>query len=120
MQHLRLHNNQLTGSIPTELNGLGNLTQFWVSNNRLTGSIPSELGDLTNLQQLNLHTNLLSGTIPSELGNLTNLARLRIGGLDGNRGNIGLTGCVPSAIRDATDADDLVLAGSNGIQICSP
>ena len=91
-----------------------------MSNNRLTGSIPAELGDLSSLQQLNLHTNQLSGDIPSALGNLANLTRLRIGGVDGNRGNTGLTGCVPSALRDATDPDDLALAGSNGIQVCSP
>ena len=67
------------------------------------------------LQQLNLHTNNLSGVIPSQLGNLT---RLRIGGVDGNRGNIGLFGCVPAALRNATDADDLALAGANGMSIC--
>ena len=64
------------------------------------------------MQQLNLHTNNLSGVIPSQLGNLT---RLRIGGVDGNRGNIGPFGCVPAALWNATDADDLALAGANGI-----
>ena len=64
------------------------------------------------MQQLNLHANNLSGAIPSQLGNLSNLTRLRIGGVDGNRGNTGLTECVPAAIQDATDADDLALAGS--------
>ena len=83
-------------------------------------SLQAALSDLNNLQQLNLHTNQLSGAIPSELGNLTNLTRLRIGGVDGNRGNTGLTGCVPSALRDATDSDDLALAGTSGIQVCSP
>ena len=120
LQHLRLHNNQLTGSIPAELGDLSSLRQLWVSNNRLSGSIPTALGDLSSLQQLNLHTNQLSGDIPSALGRLSNLTRLRIGGVDGNPGNTGLTGCVPSAIEDATDRDDLALAGSSGISICSP
>ena len=79
---------------------------------------PAALGNLGSLQQLNLHTNNLSGVIPSQLGNLSNLTRLRIGGVDGNRGNIGLFGCVPAALRNATDADDLALAGANGISIC--
>ena len=79
---------------------------------------PAALGNLGSLQQLNLHTNNLSGVIPSQLGNLSNLTRLRIGGVDGTRGNIGLFGCVPAALRNATDADDLALAGANGISIC--
>ena len=83
-------------------------------------SLQAVLSDLSNLKQLNLHTNDLSGAIPPELGKLTNLTRLRIGGVDGNRGNTGLTGCVPSALRDATDPDDLALAGTSGIQVCSP
>ena len=118
LTHLRLHNNQLTGSIPSELGDMSSLIQLWVSNNQLTGAIPSDLGDLSNLKELNLHTNQLEGAIPSELGRLSNLTRLRIGGVDGNRGNTGLTGCVPTALRDATDRDDLALAGSSGIQIC--
>ena len=118
LQHLRLHNNQLSGSIPAALGDMSSLRQLWVSNNQLSGSIPAALGNLSSLQQLNLHTNQLSGDIPSALGRLSNLTRLRIGGVDGNRGNIGLFGCVPAALRNATDADDLALAGANGISIC--
>ena len=118
LQHLRLHNNQLSGSIPAALGDMSSLRQLWVSNNHLSGSIPAALGNLSSLQQLNLHTNQLSGDIPSALGRLSNLTRLRIGGVDGNRGNIGLFGCVPAALRNATDADDLALAGANGISIC--
>ena len=117
LQQLRLHNNELTGSIPAELSRLGSLRQLWVSNNLLSGSIPAALGNMSSLQQLNLHTNNLSGDIPSQLGNLSSLTRLRIGGHitdDGVRvrGNIELSGCVPAALRSATDDDDLALAGS--------
>ena len=123
LQQLRLHNNQLTGSIPDELSRLSSLRQLWVSNNRLSGSIPAVLGNMSSLQQLNLHTNNLSGDIPSQLGNLSSLTRLRIGGHitdDGVRvrGNIELSGCVPAALRSATDDDDLALAGASGISIC--
>ena len=120
LQQLLLHGNQLSGAIPAALGDMSSLRQLWVSNNMLDGAIPAALGGLSNLQQLNLHTNQLSGDIPSALGRLTNLTRLRIGGREGVPGNTGLTGCVPSALRDATDADDLALAGSSGISICSP
>ena len=118
LQQLLLHGNQLSGAIPAALGDMSSLRQLWVSNNMLDGAIPAALGGLSNLQQLNLHTNQLSGDIPSALGRLTNLTRLRIGGREGVPGNTGLTGCVPSALRDATDADDLALAGANGISIC--
>jgi hypothetical protein len=62
-----LHNNQLTGSIPSKLGNLSNLTYLNLSLNSLTGSIPSELGNLSNLQTLRLSFNDLTGSIPSEL-----------------------------------------------------
>ena len=39
----------------------------------LTGSIPSEMGRLTNLTRLELSGNYLRGTIPTEIGLLTKL-----------------------------------------------
>ena len=44
-----------------------------LSYNELTGSIPSEIGNLTNLTYLNLEDNQLTGSIPPEIGNLTKL-----------------------------------------------
>ena len=52
---------------------LKNLTELDLNNNQLTGSIPSELGDLENLTGLYLGGNQLMGAIPTELGNLVNL-----------------------------------------------
>ena len=46
---------------------------------QLTGSIPSEIGNLTNLTYLNLGGNQLTGEIPSEIGNLTNITYLNLG-----------------------------------------
>ena len=51
----------------------GRVAELWLRNNQLTGSIPSELGNLDNLVVLALHSNQLTGSIPSELGNLDNL-----------------------------------------------
>ena len=41
-----LDENQLVGSIPTELGNLSNLTSLNLGGNQLTGGIPVELGDI--------------------------------------------------------------------------
>ena len=87
---LDLRDNQLSGSIPSELGNLANLKGL--DGNQLSGPIPSqpipsELGNLDNLERLWLDGNQLSGSIPSQLGNLGgsipselgNLANLQLG-----------------------------------------
>ena len=74
--YLLLQNNSLSGSIPSELGNLTELTTLRLYNNSLTGSIPSELGNLTELTTLYLDNNTLSGSIPTQLGNLTDIRRL--------------------------------------------
>ncbi|MEN8219568.1 MAG: leucine-rich repeat domain-containing protein, partial [Pseudomonadota bacterium] len=92
---LYLYNNQLTGSIPTELSNLSNLTGLSLYNNQLTGSIPTELGNLSNLESLFLGGNQLTGSIPRELGNLTYLEDL---GLSSNE----LTGSIPTELGNTS------------------
>jgi len=59
-----------------EVYSVENTTSLDLWNNQLTGSIPSEIGNLTNLTGLDLGGNELTGSIPPELGNLTNLTWL--------------------------------------------
>ena len=68
-------NNQLTGTIPTQLGKLTKMTDdFGLSSNKLRGTIPTELGMLTKLcNDFQLQGNQLTGTIPDVLGKLTNL-----------------------------------------------
>ena len=56
----------------------GYVTRLMEANNQLTGTIPSELGSLANLEYLNLESNQLSGTIPTWLGSLTKLRGLNL------------------------------------------
>ncbi|MEE3195875.1 MAG: leucine-rich repeat domain-containing protein, partial [Candidatus Neomarinimicrobiota bacterium] len=65
LTYLNLGNNQLTGSIPSEIGNLTNLTSLSLMINQLTGSIPPEIGNLTNLTGLGLHDNQLTGDIPN-------------------------------------------------------
>jgi hypothetical protein len=70
---LYLDENQLAGTIPSEISNLTNLERLYLHNNQLTGSIPPEIGNLTNLERLSLHVNQLSGEIPEGICELTNL-----------------------------------------------
>ena len=76
---LFFYNNSLTGTIPSELGNLTNLTFLQLGSNSLTGSIPAELGNLTKLTYLYLGDNSLTGSIPSELANLADLSTLHLG-----------------------------------------
>ena len=77
---LELNNNQLNGSIPSEIGNLTKLRELRLYGNQLTGSIPQEIGQLTSLQSLWLHDNKLTGAVPPGIFNLTRLTSLRLSG----------------------------------------
>ena len=103
LEELNLSQNQLSGTIPLELGSLNNLTTLSLFDNRLSGGIPSELGNLSNLELLALFENNLRGTIPSELAELDNLRWLM---LSGNQ----LSGSIPSELSKLTDLGWLYLS----------
>eukprot|EP00980_Cylindrotheca_fusiformis_P011331 scaffold2619_cov129-Cylindrotheca_fusiformis.AAC.9 len=75
LQHCLFNENDLRGTIPSEL-GQTALTTLQLSENDLGGEIPSELGDLEDLQSLDVSINYLADGIPSEIGRLTSLREL--------------------------------------------
>jgi hypothetical protein len=109
LTYLSLKGNQLSGSIPPYIGNLTNLTYLNLQSNQLTGSIPPEIGNLTNLTILSLYSNQLTGTIPSEIGNLTNLTYLYLN-------NNQLTGIIPDEICNQGDSSPSL---SNN-QLCPP
>jgi len=100
LTNLSLFDNNLSGSIPTEIGNLINLTDLNFHGNNLSGSIPTEIGNLTNLTYLDLFINQLSGSVPIEIGNLTNLTVLY---LFSNQ----LSGSIPTEIGNLTNLGNL-------------
>ncbi len=81
-----------TGTIPTSIGDLSNLTKLDLSNGKnghFEGTIPTEIGNLSNLRLLQLNDQNLIGTIPDLTGN--SLITFNVGNnrLTGNISDIG-------------------------------
>ncbi|MCY3902277.1 MAG: trypsin-like peptidase domain-containing protein [Caldilineaceae bacterium] len=100
---LDLSDNNLRGTIPSELGNLSSLVVLNLSENQLSGAVPPELGNLSNLELLYLNHNRLSGEIPSELARLKNLHWLIF---LSNR----LTGPIPLGLAELSNLEWLILA----------
>jgi len=102
LTYLNVFDNSLSGNIPSELGSLKNLTYLSLNNNSLSGSIPPELGNLTKLRILNLDDNFLTGSIPTELGNLKGLTVLALN-------NNSLSGSIPTSLGNLTNLINIYL-----------
>ena len=105
LEELLLTRNQLTGTIPTWLGNLANLEELYLWENELTGTIPSELDSLSNLELLSLSSNQLTGEIPPELGSLSNLVELSLWENE-------LTGTIPSELGNLSSLELLSLSSN--------
>ena len=99
LEDFYLDGNRLSGSIPPRLGRLVNLRWLHLAGNQLSGPIPTQLGDLVMLDNLRLEHNRLSGPLPTQLSNLSELSRIYV------KGNSGITGCVPAALRNVRTND---------------
>ncbi|KAF5808858.1 putative protein kinase RLK-Pelle-LRR-XII-1 family [Helianthus annuus] len=75
---LDLSQNNLFGSLPTEIGNLNMLTTLNLSDNNFSGNIPSSLGGCSSLLRLSLKGNLFQGMIPLSLNSLKGLVELDI------------------------------------------
>lgn len=77
VSQLVLDQNNLQGSIPSEIGLLNELNKLSLRDNRVSGTLPVELGQLKALDRLDLATNRMTGTISADVvGELTNLTSL--------------------------------------------
>ena len=121
-----LQNNNLNGTIPSNIGDLTELLKLNLSYNGsnyypgdLHGSIPPEIGNLTSLEYLWIDFANLSGNIPPEIGNLSNLKDLALwynqltGSIPPEIGNLSnletltvednpLTGAIPASLANLT------------------
>ena len=97
-----LPDNNLTGTIPTEISLLEKLNYLELNLNNLSGDIPESIANIKDLIELNLGSNNFSGEIPSWFGELKNLVYLH---LYYNQ----FTGAIPETIGDMEKLEMLLL-----------
>jgi hypothetical protein len=102
VRFLSLSNNNLNGSIPSQLSNLSHLEELFLSNNQLRGNIPYKLGNM-GLVVLDLSYNQLNGSIPSQLCNNDWFGEIWLN-------NNQLSGSIPSQIGNLWDLVTLDLS----------
>jgi len=95
IEHLRLHNTSIGGTLPLGLFDLINLQTLDLSASSFSGTLPVEFGKLSNTTSILLYGNTFTGTIPDAFALLATLSSLE---LDGNE----LTGTMPEALCNRT------------------
>ena len=106
LEKLNLDLNELKGQIPAELGILANLEDLYIQNNELGGPLPGALANLANLRQLVLYGNAITGTIPAGLGSLSNLTALVLAENE-------MTGTIPSELGGLSALEYLWLQGNH-------
>ncbi len=101
-----MDSNNVSGTIPNDIEDLINLNSIFMVNNNLSGSIPSTITNLEKLRIISLDVNNLSGEIPSGITQLENLESIGLG-------NNNMVGKIPEDIGNLTNLDFLVLSHNN-------
>ncbi|XP_058075967.1 receptor-like protein EIX2 [Magnolia sinica] len=109
MQHLNYFSargNQISGMIPSFIEGINSLTVLDLSRNNIGGIIPLRLGNCIALEALDLSKNRLSGGKSTSLGLLRQLQTMHLS-------NNNLSGEIPSSLKKCTSLETLDLGHNN-------
>jgi Leucine-rich repeat (LRR) protein len=98
LKSLTLNNNNIAGTIPTTIEDLIDLEYLNLSVNEITGNIPTQIETLDKLEYLLLNYNQLTGNLPNEIGSLSSLKSL---GLRNNQ----IAGNLPNELGNCTDLE---------------
>ena len=91
IERIDFGDNDLTGTVPTQLEHLTRLETLYLEGDKLSRTILLEIGIMNKLQYLALQQNNLSGSFPFQIVDATELKELA---LDNNR----LTGSISTSI----------------------
>ena len=70
------YSQKLSGTVPTEIGLLTDVTTVWLHKNDFTGCLPTELGNLVKAWSwFRFNSNYLSSSLPSQLGNLVKASK---------------------------------------------
>jgi len=106
LSHLDLSNNNLQGILPAEVFSIQTLTKCVLAHNKIEGPIPSEFSNLPQLTELRLSSNRIFGEIPA---NLSECQELSVIELDQNI----LTGSIPLSLGNLATLNILNLSHNN-------
>ncbi|KAJ8750735.1 hypothetical protein K2173_015916 [Erythroxylum novogranatense] len=99
---LHLGGKDITGTIPSFITDLKNLTVLDFYNNNIGGTFPVSLYDLSKLEYLDLSENYFVGFLPEDIDRMSKLSTLNLGGNN-------FTGDIPAAVGRLTGLRSLQL-----------
>ncbi|XP_057766377.1 probable leucine-rich repeat receptor-like serine/threonine-protein kinase At3g14840 [Salvia miltiorrhiza] len=106
LQVIDLTRNYLDGILPPEWGSMESLWKIALMGNRLTGPIPKELANISALQELVLEANQFTGGIPPEFGDLPQIKKFQ---LSSNN----LTGDLPASLAKLNTLEEFRISDNN-------
>ncbi|ORY38880.1 L domain-like protein [Rhizoclosmatium globosum] len=115
VSELRLIGPDYSRPFPMEITQLTWLKGLTLIATNITGSIPSEISQLQQLTllQISLPPGSISGPIPTELGLLLNLKRLVITGLGAPNARLSINGTIPSQLAQLKNLEYLAISSTS-------
>lgn len=73
LRELKIHENTISGVLPSTIENLSSLKKLIAYSNNFTGNVPVSIGNISTLETLYLFENYFTGTFPNTITNIPNL-----------------------------------------------